>query len=201
MLTVGEAHKPGLELLLRTATGQAILNDPLLGSVKGVYDPGLGAYGEAVAGLELRLGPADGVPAPNLACVIAHELTHCHDLQHLKKAKGQLEQVELALTEINAHFNQGQVARELAALADGPRAAIDAMVKSRSTFGLCHDATTRDQIVDYLLGTQQYAGAVRTMYYNPGLWAMSIDSEFANAPSGRAFHCAKNWDENVDSRR
>lgn len=191
-------------LLMATPTGRALLTSPRLSGVRGVGVPNLGYYGMAVSPDQLQLNTAAGIPDANKACVLAHELTHCHDLSHWGLYdRDRLTSELIAYTEINAHFNQGLVARQLRDLAAAGvagvaahGASITAMCGANTTFGWAVNWATRGDVYRYLETTAAYGPNVRTI--REGLYLMFVDSEWE--AFGEPFHCDEHLDANQAGR-
>lgn len=151
-----------------------------------------GAYGKTVDANTIHLTNLHAqLSLPQQACILAHELTHVHDLSHADLSAEKYRATNgLGDTEINAHFNQGQVLREFRAArarfaAHGP--AIDAACAGTTVFGQSTLWTTRAGVVDYLLGTM-YADHVRGWQLGAGIY-----SDDMYVSSARPFHCDENW--------
>jgi len=94
------------------------------------------AYGMAVSHELIRISQALLTDPVRMAIVIAHELTHCLDFKFVGSTlrtggRGWA-------TEINAHFNQGLIMREVYANMSqryALRRVFDAMAKANTTFG------------------------------------------------------------------
>jgi hypothetical protein len=158
MLTVPERFNDGLVLLLGTPTGSAILESASLATAIGVEVAGFHAHGEAVDATTIRLTNAR-LDAANQACILAHELTHCLDIAFWNCRRENWTDVMVGATEINAHYNQGRIARELAkirGLANGWAEQVAVMTSSNAASGKLYAKSERFAIYEYLLTTQQY---------------------------------------------
>jgi hypothetical protein len=190
MLTVTRRYNEGLVLLLRTPTGSAILQAASLATAIGVEVPNFHAHGEAIDATTIRLTSAT-LSAPNQACVLAHELTHCLDIAFWNMPRQDWTAVMVGATEINAHYNQGMVARELSQIQGLENAwaqQVGLMNSSRSTFGEMYDAFERDQVYKYLKTTEQYGPKVEALRREKILYLWTKDDQWEKGACKR-FHC------------
>ncbi|MFT4540739.1 MAG: hypothetical protein ACI835_003196 [Planctomycetota bacterium] len=190
MITVPDKYTKSLEALLLTPTGNELVNCTSVSTVKATVKGDLKAHGQSVDKVTIHLGPAE-FSVPQMACILAHELTHCHDLTFFGgswrdyQTKGQ--------TEVSAHFNQGIILRELKASAKvyaEHKAAIDAAVNGSTVFGISVGWKTRDDVIRFLSDKPQYKALLGDPS-NTGiaLWDKSMWS------FGSRFHCDENWDK------
>ena len=136
-LTDDKAFLESLGVLAWSNVATALLVHPDTGSVRlevGVIPRD--AYGMAVSHELIRISQALLTDPVRMAIVIAHELTHCLDFKFVGSTlrtggRGWA-------TEINAHFNQGLIMREVYANMSqryALRRVFDAMAKANTTFG------------------------------------------------------------------
>lgn len=194
MLQVPPEYDGALQALLTLPTGTALLLTARTANVNAVISNGLnGAHGQTVNATTIHLrNPAGILSIPQQACIIAHELTHAHDLCFANLSAERYRDIHgLGNTEINAHINQGQVLREFRALrASFPnaiRVAIDAASAGVTVFGRSIHWATRADVVGYLEGTM-YAGHVQGWRQNAALY-----SDDMYRSEARPFHCDENW--------
>ena len=201
MLTVPPEFSLGYALLLATPTGSALLDSASLATAVGTINPALGgAYGRAMEGGRLEL-TATQLPAPNQACLLAHELTHCLDLAFWNINAGTVSRIQLGATEINAHYNQGLIAKELLInpqLSQAFKTQIETMMSGFTTWGRVGDTWTRDDVYRYLDSTDQYGPSVRALLAAKPLYIWTMDSEWELGM--KLFHCELHLDTNTRNR-
>jgi hypothetical protein len=189
MLTVPERFNDGLVLLLATPSGSAILESASLARAIGVEVAGFRAHGEAVDGTTIRLTNAQ-LDAANQACILAHELTHRLDLAFWNCRREEWTPVMVGATEINAHYNQGLVARELAkirGLANVWADQVAVMNRSGMASGKLYDARDRFAVYTYLTTTQQYGPKVEALKNAKILYLWTKDDQWEDGC--KRFHC------------
>lgn len=144
-----DVFQQALRVLAWSNAATTLLVHPKTGSVRlEVGDIPRDAYGVAIHATLIRVNAALLDDPVRMALVIVHELTHCIDYDEVGSAlrdggRGWA-------SEINAHFNQGLVMRELDfGLPEVfvARTALEAMARSNTTFGNSMDWRTRDQVV------------------------------------------------------
>ncbi|MDY7560405.1 hypothetical protein QN382_13645 [Pseudomonas sp. 10B1] len=178
-----------LEALGSTKTGGAMLADPVLAAVVVREDLTLKAYGQAISGNLLLVG-AHGLSVPQKACVLAHELTHCHDLATANMSSVEYaNEHKIARTELNAHTNQGAVLRELMEN-EAYKADIDLFINGTTTFASSIRWTNRDAVKQDLISNPQYSSAMHahTLDYS----SFFEYEPFFCSPT-RNFQCDANW--------
>jgi hypothetical protein len=201
MLTVPPEYSLGYALLLATPSGSALLDSASLATAVGAINaiPG-GAYGRAMAGDRLEL-TATVPPPPNQACLLAHELTHCLDMAFWNSGAGMITQVQLGATEINAHYNQGLIAKELMInpqLSAEYQAQVTAMMSGYATWSQMGRAWTREDVYAHLDGTAQYGDAVRALRAARPIYYWTVDDEWELGL--KLFHCETHLDQNTRTR-
>ena len=194
MLQVPAAYQQALQALLTLPTGAAILLSARTATVQASISNELnGAYGRTASATIIHLtDPLANLSIPQQACIIAHELTHAHDLSFAGlSAETYRDTKGLGDTEINAHINQGQVLREFrirrATFAPAVRTAIDAACAGVTVFGRSTHWATRADVVNHLESTM-YAGHVLGWRQGAGIFS---DDMYVSA--ARPFHCDENW--------
>ncbi|PMQ07952.1 hypothetical protein [Janthinobacterium sp. AD80] len=194
MLHVPDGYTAARDALLTLPTGQQLLHSVRMANARAIISHDLnGAYGRTVDALTIHLTPQfDQLSLPQKACIIAHELTHAHDLSFANlNAEDYRDSRGLGDTEINAHFNQGQVLREFRsarARFAGPDAlAIDAACAGVTVFGRSVGWITRADVVSHL-ANGMYAGHVVGWRLGAGIYS---DDMYTSA--ARPFHCDENW--------
>jgi hypothetical protein len=189
MLNVPAQYTEGYTLLYSTSTGAAILESPGLATAIGVLNMALNAYGKAIDGSRLELTNQQ-LQAPHQACVLAHELTHCLDLAFWNIGPDQRTHEMVGATEINAHYNQGLIAKELSMI-PGLQAsvanAVQLMTGSNSTFGQMAGVWTREEVVTYLLGTAMYRNGIEALQRSKVLYLLTKDDQWEDGT--KMFHC------------
>ena len=196
MLTVPERFHEGLVLLLGTPSGSAILDSANLAGARGVEMAALGAYGSAIDSTTIHLTNAN-IPAPNQACVLAHELTHCLDFAFWNVPRQDLTATMIGATEFNAHYNQGLISKELSmipGLENTWAQQVQAMTGGASTFGHMFDTWERDDVYQYLTTTAQYGPSVDALRRNKILYLWTRDDQWENGTT--MFHCEAHLDAN-----
>ncbi len=195
MITVPYTYSKSVELLLETPTGKALVLNARLENVKVVIDVNLDAHGKTIDRQTICINNKD-YSIPNMACILAHELTHCHDLAYSGKDdfrnNAEIDIVSLGHSEVNAHFNQGQILRELEIHSADFKQEIKAAINGNTVFGQSYDWKTRDSVISYLLTTQQYS----TCANDP---MISFWSDVMWVSPKLPFHCDENWDIYVKS--
>ena len=194
-----EAH----DLLKKTETGQKIIE--AVGEVKIDVVETDKYQGRTLSPTEIEINKKMTL-IPNLACLLAHEYTHCIDLgfwegQKIKRTiqeEKDFEDSKIGLTEINAHFNQGKVCRELQQWANNKnplknvemQTSINSMVAGSTTYGQSYKWKTRSHVKTYLLGTTYKDNLLKTIKLNDAthLW---IDDYWGDEKDG--FHCEKHF--------
>jgi hypothetical protein len=192
MLNVPAQYTEGYVLLYSTPTGAAILESPNLATAVGLLAPSLTAYGMAVNPTTVHLTTRQQLQPPHQACILAHELTHCLDLAFWKVGPDQRTSEMTGATEINAHYNQGLVAKELSmipglhfSLAEAVR--LMTVAGSRSTFGQMANTWTRNDVIEYLLGTDMYKGGIDKLRTSKPLYLLTKDDQWETGT--KMFHC------------
>ncbi len=192
-MLVPESWSEGLGLLHSTSAGNALLLSPALGGVQASIDKALAAHGKAVSPVQIYVRKEALSPCIQ-ACVLAHELTHCLDFVHWKyESAASFSTTELAESEINAHYNQGLVARQIAALHPGDLSVVQ-MISSAATFGRMYSCKDRMAVAHELLSTEQYGEPVRRLTESKilYLWIRDDQWETMNAKFHCQAHLAKN---------
>ncbi|TQV72750.1 hypothetical protein FLL45_14845 [Aliikangiella marina] len=196
MLTVPANFTEGLVLLLNTPSGAKILESDALKTAVGSLNKDLQAHGKATGATRLQLG-THHLPAANQACVLAHELTHCLDLAFWDKSLDEISSEMIGATEINAHYNQGLIAKELSAIPgmeDTWKKQVTAMTGGNSTFGRMFDVWTRDEVFRYLDSTQQYGKHVKALLQSKVLYCWTRDDQWEKGTT--MFHCEAHLEAN-----
>lgn len=184
----------GLDALRLTTTGASLLNDPLLQAIEVVEDPALLAYGSSPSANRIFVG-CHGLSATQQACILAHEMTHCHDLASSGLEKdAYLAENGLARTELNAHMNQGLVLRELNRN-PAYQGEINLFINGHTVWAKSARWLTRDDVKNDLTSNPQYASAMHRhtqegkalFEYEPFLFSRR-----------RAFHCDANLYVNMN---
>ena len=196
MLNVPANFNDGLVLLLGTPSGSKILDSEALRTAVGTQNLDLKAHGRATSSTTLELG-THKLSAANQACVLAHELTHCLDFAFWGKPLSELTSEMIGATEINAHYNQGLIAKELSAipgLENTWKEQVSVMNRGNSTFGRMFDAWTRDDVFRYLDSTKQYGKHVKALLNSKVLYVWTRDDQWENG--NIMFHCEAHLEAN-----
>jgi hypothetical protein len=185
-MLVPEPWTDGLRLLHATPAGNALLLSAELGGAQASIDPTLRAHGKAVSPVQIYVRQEPLSPCIQ-ACVLAHELTHCLDFVHWKyKNAGSFKTIELAMSEINAHYNQGLIARQIAEKFPDEKS-VQEMIGSNATFGRMYSAKDRPAVAYELRDTEQYGDAVRQLIETKVLYLWIRDDQWE--AMGEEFHC------------
>ncbi|WP_370979570.1 hypothetical protein [Agaribacterium sp. ZY112] len=196
MLTVPRQFNDGLVLLLATPSGSKLLESRALDNAIGVSNVDLQAYGSAIDATTIHLGSMR-LSAANQACVLAHELTHCLDFTFLGKRLDELTSAMIGASEINAHYNQGLIAKELSCISgleDTWSNMVQQMNRGNSTFGRMFDAWTRDDVYSYLSSTKQYGRHVEALRQSKILYLWTRDDQWESGNT--MFHCEAHLEAN-----
>lgn len=161
-----------------------------LATAIGVEVAGLGAYGRATSATTLDL-TTNAIPAPNQACLLAHELTHCLDMGFWNVTPATITRAMVGATEINAHYNQGLIAKELSIApnleltwAQG----VAAMNAGNTTFGHMASAWDRMDVFRYLSRDgSPYKDNVDELLRTKVLYVWTRDDQWEHG--GNLFHC------------
>lgn len=205
MITVPHNFSEGYKLLQKCPSGLTLLARQELANVQGIADAGLNAYGSAIDKDTIHL-PTFTLAAPHQACILMHELTHCLDMAFWGITRSEAKKAMIGATEINAHYNQGLIARELAFLAksgaieEGTATEVEKMNANQSVFGKMKDMRSRDNVYRYLLGTEQYGDSVRELSsWSNILYTITQDNQWTLP--GINFHCEYHLDKNTKELR
>lgn len=175
--------------LKSTEIGNSMLKDPALADVVIRENSNLGAYGQAINGSLLLVGKHP-LSVPQKACILAHELTHCHDL-----ATARLDHIDyakihgIARTEISAHMNQGTTLRQLILLGNY-QPAINLFINGTTVFAESINWLNRDMVKKFLLTKPQYSSAMHTHTARQSYFFEPEPPFFIQA---RQFQCDANW--------
>lgn len=196
-----------LTLLARTAAGSALINQFQARNIR-ISRVQLDAHGRTVSTEHIEISNQLQASA-NLACVIGHELTHALDMIFKPQMNGSepggtlTDSAFIGLTEINAHFNQGLICRQLRTLADNANPINDAQLivemgniaAGRSVFNYSLDWLTRDDVKSYLLTTAQYAPVLKNaINYNEAI-NLFIDLYWCDETED--YHCEENYNKDA----
>jgi hypothetical protein len=191
MLTVPGRYTEGYFLLYSTPSGARLLEKSELAAVVGMENIGLNAYGRTMSSNTIELTTAT-LPAAQQACLLAHELTHCLDMGFWNVTPETITAVMTGATEINAHYNQGLIARELGMRAVDMEltwsSAVSTMNNSYTTFGLVADAWERKDVIEFLVRPGSfYRENVEALSQSKPLYVWGRDDDWERGND--LFHC------------
>lgn len=193
LVKVPQSWEAALAALRSTTTGKSILDDPILSTVEVKEDPDLKAYGMAPSANCILVGVCE-LSVPQKACILAHELTHCHDLATAKLDKDKyLAEHGLARTELNAHMNQGRVLRELNTNPDY-QDDINLFINGTTVWAKSATWHTREEVKTHLTSNSHYAKA---MHAHTLRGQFIFEYEPFLVSRTRAFHCDANLQVNM----
>ena len=191
MLTVPGSYTEGYFLLYSTPAGARLLEKAELATVVGMENPSLNAYGRTMNSNTIELTAAT-LSAAHQACLLAHELTHCLDMAFWNVTPETITATMTGATEINAHYNQGLIARQLGMMVVDMEltwsSAVSTMNNSRTTFGLIADAWERKDVIDYLVRPGSfYRENVEALTQSKPLYVWGRDPDWERGND--LFHC------------
>ncbi len=166
--------REAIAMLELTATGRAIIEATGHEEIAITEIAGLNSSGITTAVTSIQV-MQEITAIPNMAMVIGHELTHCLDLMYWRDNPERndlgtlMTPSQIGRSEVNAHFNQGKIGRELKALANKPDTtftpeqvtAVTTMANSSTTFGKSIDWLDRHAVVLYLISTEMYSASIK----------------------------------------
>lgn len=196
MIRVPEKYSDCVHLLLASKTGKILLQSPRVSGVAATTSSTLAAHGQSLSATSIIVSDAN-YTVPQMACILAHELTHCYDFAYFDGSVDEYKKKGIGLTEVSAHFNQGKVLREFNAMKDTlpPSLAqykdqIAATANSSTVFGKSVDWLTRGAVISHLSMTPHYGRLIGDpTSTGVGLWHDDMWTS-AKIP----FHCDENWD-------